>query len=64
MFILEDLQGHIANLGAADVAQLVSFTKRSRHRNISMIYVMHAFSYSSNSVKSTFDRVFLGNTFV
>ena len=63
MYILEDLQGHIGNLRSGEVSQLVSFTTRSRHRHISIMYVMHTFGFASNSVKNSYDKLFLGNTF-
>lgn len=60
ILIFEDLQSHISNLSNTDQNNLNSFVTRSRHQNISIMYVQHSFGYGGNS-RHIFDKLFSEN---
>ena len=60
IIIFEDMSSIVNGLHSKQNANMTEFLFRSRHYNISLIYILHGISHSMNR-KSSFERVFLDN---
>ena len=60
LLVLEDLQESIGKLSKIQQSELTSFLTKSRHKNISIIYILHRFPFNASN-NSTFDRSFFEN---
>ena len=58
LIILEDLQYFIRNLNKDTSSLFNNFLLESRHKDISLIYIMHTYPETNASKSTTFDRNF------
>lgn len=60
VILFEDMSGLVNGSNSRFNADMSQFLFRSRHHNISLIYIMHGISHSMH-LKSSFERIFLDN---
>jgi hypothetical protein len=60
VILFEDMSGSVNGANSKFNGQMSQFLFRSRHHNISLIYIMHGISHSMTR-KSSFERIFLDN---
>ena len=60
VILFEDMSGIVNGSNVRFNADMSQFLFRSRHHNISLIYIMHGISHSMNR-KTSFERIFLDN---
>ena len=60
ILIFEDWSGFLNNTEKAFNAELVSFLYRSRHNNISIIYILHNITHALTK-RTSFERIFIDN---
>lgn len=58
ILILEDLQANIRSLKKNYISQFTTFLLDSRHKSISIIYVMHELPLANNTSNISFDKMY------
>lgn len=60
IILMEDISGDINSANSKFNSEMSQFLFRSRHYNISLIYILHGISHSMTK-KNSFERIFLDN---